>query len=133
MQVHLKYSQREEIQDDITKGERNRNPTKNQYSIPCTYFEFGNCTKKLCVSKKCWDIRPRNSEWNSNQIYMLWSNHFKALYDTNKIPHLVFNMAYNHLCILYFHHILKHGGNNHPYFDYDKKIGGLIGSRLMLV
>ena len=30
-------------------------------------------------------------------------------------------MADNHLRNLYFHHLLKHGGNNFPYFDYDAK------------
>ena len=30
-------------------------------------------------------------------------------------------MADNQLRHLYCHHIIKHGGNNYPYFDYDKK------------
>ena len=30
-------------------------------------------------------------------------------------------MAYNHLCNLYYHCIIKHGGINYPYFDYDEK------------
>ena len=30
-------------------------------------------------------------------------------------------MADNHLHNLYSQHILKHGGNHYPYFDYDEK------------
>ena len=85
------------------------------------------------MAKKWWDLRPLNSYGTSNQIYVHWSNHFKGLYDTNIIPHLVFNMEDNPLHILYSHHILKHEGNYYPYFNDDEKIRGLIGSSLMLV
>ena len=49
------------------------------------------------------------------------SSHFKGLYDTKEIPHLVLKMADNYFFNLYFHHILKDGGNHFPYFNYDEK------------
>ena len=62
-----------------------------------------------------------HSDGTSNQMSVHWSNNYKGLYYTNKIPHLILNMEYNHLQNLYCHHILKHGGNNFPYLDYDEK------------
>ena len=38
----------------------------------------------------------------------------------NKIPHLVLNMADNHLRNVYSYNILKHGGNHYTYFNYDE-------------
>ena len=63
---------------------------------------------------------PLNSYRTSNQIYVNWSNHFKGLYGTRKIPHLALKMVDKHLCNLYSQNILKHGGNHYSYFDYDK-------------
>ena len=45
-----------EILADIPKGERNRDSTASQYSIPCPSFGLSNFTKTLCVAKKWWDI-----------------------------------------------------------------------------
>ena len=104
---------------DVPKGERNRNLTKNQYFIKRPSFGLSSCTKRFCVTNKWWDIRPLNSDGAINHISVHWSGHFKGLYDTKEIPILVMKMAYNHLRKLYFHHMLKHGGNNFPYFDYD--------------
>ena len=39
---------------------------------------------------------------------------------TNKIPQLLLKMEENNLRNLYYHHILEHGGNHYPYFDYDE-------------
>ena len=112
IRAHPNNAEIEKILDDISKGEQNRNPTEKQYSIPCPPFWLVNCTKNYCVSKKWWDILPLNNDGTSNHLSVNWSNHFKGLYDTNKIPHLVFNMADNHIPIVYFHHIIKHGGNH---------------------
>ena len=106
---------------DISRGERNRNPTEKLYSIQCPSFRLGGCINTFCVANNWFDLRPVNSYVTSNQMSLHWSNHFKCLYDTKKIPHLVLKMAYNHLRNLYSCHILKHGGNNFPYFDYDEK------------
>ena len=106
---------------DIPKGERNMNPNINQYSIKCPSFGLSSCTKTFCVAKKCSDIRPLNSDGTSNELSVHWSSHFKGLYDTKEITLLVLKMVDNHLHNLYFHHILNHGGNNFPYFDYDVK------------
>ena len=110
----------EEILADIPKGEKHQNPIENQYSVPCSSFGLGGCTKTLCVANKWWDIRPRNSDGTINQLSFHCSNQFKGLYDTKKIPHLVLNMEEKRLRIIYSHHILKHGENHYPYFHYDK-------------
>ena len=102
---------------DTPKGERNLNPTKNQYSIQCPSFGLSSCTKTFCVAKKWWDIRPLNSDSTSNQISVHWSSHFKGLYDKKKIPLAVMKMADNRLRNVFFHHQLKHGGTSFPYFD----------------
>ena len=44
---------------DTPKGERNRNPKKNQLSIQCLSYGLSSCTKTFCVAKKWWDIRPK--------------------------------------------------------------------------
>ena len=62
---------------------------------------------------KWWDILPLNSDGTGNNISVNWSNHFKGLYETKEIPHLVLKLADNHLRNLYFHNILKHGGNHY--------------------
>ena len=121
MKAHPKDSDFGFIISDVPKGERNRNPTEHQYSIKCPYFGSSNCTKMLCVAKKWWDIRPFNSDGTSNELLVQWASNFKDLYDTNEIPLLVSKMSDNHLRNVYFHHMLKHWGNNLPYFDYDKK------------
>ena len=121
MRAHPKDADIEEILDDISRGEQNRNWTEKQYSIHCPSFGLWKCTKTLCVLKNSFDLHPINSDGTINQMSMHWSNHFKGLYYTNKIPHLVLNMADKHLWNLYFHHILKYGGNHFPYFDYDQK------------
>ena len=107
---------------DIPKDEQNRNPTEKQYSILCPSYGLGDRTKTFCVDNKWWDLSPCNSAGISNKLSMHWDNHFKGLYDTNKIPHLVLKMADNHLCILYSQYLLKHGGNYYPYFDYFEKL-----------
>ena len=114
MMAHPKNDNIEEILADILRGEQNRNPTEKQYSIPCPSFGLGNCTKTFCVAKKWWDLLPLNSDGTSNQISVHLYNHFKELYDTKKIPHLVLKMADNHIRNLYYHHIIKHGGNHYP-------------------
>ena len=86
---------------DLPKGERNRNPTDNQYSIKCPSFGWSKCTKTFCVDKKWWDIRPLNSDGTSNQLSVHWSSHFKGFYDTKEIPHLVLKMVDNYLHNLY--------------------------------
>ena len=120
MRLHPKNADTEEILDDIPRGELNRNPTEKRYSIPCPSFGLVKCTKTFCVSKKRWYLLSLNIDVTSKQISVRWSDHFKGQCDTNKIPHLVLKMVYNNLCNLYSHHILKHGGNNYPYFDYDE-------------
>ena len=120
MRVHPKNAKIEEIPDDIPRGERNINPTEKQYSIPCPSFGLGTCTKTFCVSKKWWDLIPLNSDGTSNQISVHWYNHFKGLYDTKKIRNLLLKMADIHFRNLYFHLIIKHGGDHYPYFDYNK-------------
>ena len=121
MKAHPKDADADVTLADLPKGERNRNPTDNQYSIKCPSFGLSNCTKTFYEANKWWDIRPLNSDGTSNQISVHWSSHFKGLYDTKEIPHLVLKMTDNHLRNLYCHNILKHGGNNYPYFDYEKK------------
>ena len=121
MQAHPNNAEIDEILADIPKGDRNRNPTASQYSILCPSFGLTNWTKTLCFAKKWCDIRPHNSYRTINNLSVHWSNHFKSLNNTKKIPHLVLKMADNHLNILYSHHILKHGGNYHPYFYYGEK------------
>ena len=113
---------------DVPKGERNRNPTRNQYSIQCPSFGLSSCTKTLCVAKKWWDIRPLNSDGTSTQISVHWSSHFKGLFKKKKITLSVMKMADNHLRNVYCHHELNHGGTSFPYFDYDvrKKASELI-------
>ena len=118
MRAHLKDADIEEILAYITRGEWKRHPTEKHYSIQCPSFGLDYCTKTLCVAKKWFYLHPVNSDGTINQMYVHWYNHFKGLYDTNKIPHLVLKMEDNHLWNLYFHHILKHGGNHLPYFDY---------------
>ena len=51
-----------------------------------------------------------------------WANHFKGLYDKKKIKNGTLKMAYNHPQDLYSHHILKYGGCEFPYFDYEENI-----------
>ena len=121
MRAHLKDGDIEEILADITKGEKNRNPMEKKYSIQCPSFQLGNCTRTFSVSKKWFDLRPMNSDGTSNQMSVLWSNHFKGLYNTKRKPHLILKMVDNHPRNLYCHHIIKHGGNHFPYLDYDKK------------
>ena len=58
MRAHPKNVDKEEILADIPRGEKNRNPTEKQYSIPCPSFGLGNCTKTFCVAKKWWYLRP---------------------------------------------------------------------------
>ena len=121
MRAHPKDADIDEILSYIPKGVKNRNPTEKQYYIQCPSFGLGNCTNTFFVANKWFDLRTVNSDGISNQISVRWSNHFKGLYDTNKISHLVLRMADNHLRNLYCHHILKHVGNNFPYFDYYEK------------
>ena len=121
MRAYPKDANINEIMDDIPRGERNRNPMYKQYSIQCPYLGLGKCTNILFVAKKWFDLRPVNSDGTSNQMSVHWSNNSKGLYYTKKIPHLVLKMADNHLQNLYCHRILKHGGNNPPYLDYDEK------------
>ena len=102
---------------DVPKGERNRNLTKNKYSIQCPSFGLSSCTKTFFVAKKWWDIRPLNSDLTSNQISVHWSSHFKGLYYNKKITLSVMKMADNHLRNLYFHRQINHGGTSFPYFD----------------
>ena len=64
---------------DTPKGDRNLNPTKNQYSIQCPSFGLSSCTKTFCVAKKWWDIHPLNSDSTSNQNSVHWSSHLKGL------------------------------------------------------
>ena len=106
---------------DILKCERNQNPMERKYSIPCTYFGLANCNKLFCVAKKWWDTRPQKSDGTRNHISVHWYNKFKSLYDTKKTPHGVLKMTDNHLRILYYNYILKHGGNHYPYLDYDEQ------------
>ena len=73
------------------------------------------------MTNKWWDIRTLNSDGTSNKLSVHCSSHFKGLYDTKKIPHLILKMADNHLRNLHCHHIRLHEGNNYPYFDYDIK------------
>ena len=67
---------------DLTKGERNRNPTDYQYSIKCPCFGFSNFTKTLCVARKWWSIRPLTSYRTSNKLSVHWDSYFNGLYDT---------------------------------------------------
>ena len=53
---------------DVPKGERNQNPTKNQYFIKCTSFGLSSCTKTFCVAKKWGDMHPLNNDGTSKQI-----------------------------------------------------------------
>ena len=50
----------------------------------------------FCVAKNWWDLCQLNSDGAINQISVNWYNHFKVLYETNKIPHLVLKMEDNH-------------------------------------
>ena len=105
---------------DIPKGEQNRNPTEKHYSILCPSYGLGDRTKTFYLANNWWDLRHLYSDGSSNKVSMHWDNHFKGLYDTNKIPHLVLKMADNHLCILYSQYLLQNGGNYYPYFNYDE-------------
>ena len=102
---------------DVPKGDWNRNPTKNQYSIQCPSFGLSSCTKTFCVAKKWWDIRPKNSDGTSNLLSVHWSSHFKGFYKKKKIPLAAMKMTDNHLRNVYCHHQLKHGGSIFPYFN----------------
>ena len=53
---------------DTPKGERNRNPTKNQLSIECPSYGLSSCTETFCVAKKWRDIRPKKNEGTSNLV-----------------------------------------------------------------
>ena len=120
MWVDPKKDDIDEILADIHKAQRNRTPTESKYSITYPYFVLADCTKLFCVANKWWDTLSHNSDGTNNHTYVHWYNHFKGLYDTNNISHVVLKMADNHLRILYSHHILKHVGNHYPYFDYDE-------------
>ena len=121
MRAHQKDADLDGIISDIPKGNRSRKPTEKHYYTQCPTFGLGDCTKKFCVAKKWFDLCPPNSDGTSNHMSVHWYSHFKVLYDTKEILHLVLNIADNQLRNLYCHHILKHGGNNFPYFDYDEK------------
>ena len=103
----------------VSKSKRNQNPTNNQYYIKCPYFGLSSCTKTFCVAKKWGDMHPLNNDGTSKQISVHWYSHFKGLYNTKEIPPLVLKMADNHMHNVYCHHMIKHGGNNFSYFDYD--------------
>ena len=133
MQENTNKDEIDDILNDIMKGKIYRNPTASRYSILCPSFGLVNCTKTFWAAKKWWYIRPRNIDGSSNHISVQWSNHFKVVNDTKKISHLVLKMEDNHLCILYFHHIHKHGGNPYPYFDSNEKNRGPVRSRLVIV
>ena len=66
MQAHPKDAGIEEILYDITRGERNRNPTEKKYFIQCPSFGFRNFTKTLCVEKKWFNLHPMNIDGTSN-------------------------------------------------------------------
>ena len=120
MKAHPKDAYVNVIIADLPKGERNINPTVNNYYIKCPSFGLSNCTKTFCVAKKWWDIRPLNSDGMSNELSVYWASHFTGFYDTKEIPILLLKMADNHLRNVCCHHMLKHAGNNFPYFDYEK-------------
>ena len=82
MKAHPKDADVDVIIADLHKVERNRNPSDNQYSINCPYFDLSNFTKTFCVAKKWWDIRPLNSYGTSNELLVYWASHFKGLYET---------------------------------------------------
>ena len=116
-----------EILADILKGERNRTPMGNQYSIQCPSIGLVNCTKSFCDAKKWWDIRPHNSNRTSNTIYVHCSNHSNGIYETNKITHAMLKVVDNHIQILFFTIPSNMEEIINPYFDYEEKNGGLIG------
>ena len=88
-------------------------------SVPLLGFP---AARRHSVSQRSGGITPPlNSDRKINKISVHWSIRFKGLYDTKEILLLVLKMADNHLCNLYFHHILKYGGNIFPYFDYDER------------
>ena len=97
MRVNPRNVDVEDLLADIPRGERNRHPMEKHYSIQCPSFGLENCTKTFFVEKKSFDLLPINSDGTMNQISVNWYNHFKGMYDTKKIPHLVLKMADNHL------------------------------------
>ena len=52
MKAHPKDADVDVILADLPKGERNKNPNDNQYSIKCPSFGFPKCTKTFCGAKK---------------------------------------------------------------------------------
>ena len=120
IKAHPKDANSYVIITDLPKCGQNRKPNDNQYSINVPSFGLSNCTKTFCDAKKWWDIRPLNSDGTSKEISVHWASHFKVLYDTKEISLLVLKMADNHLRNVCCHHMLKHAGNNFPYFDHEK-------------
>ena len=96
MRAHPKDADIEKILVDIPSIDQNRHPSEKQYSIQCPSFELGNCTNTFYVENQLFDLRPINSDGTINHMSVHQSNHFKELYDTKKIPHLVLKMAGNH-------------------------------------
>ena len=78
MKAHPKDAYVNVIIADLHKGERNINPTVNNYSIKCPSFGLSNCTKTFCVAKKWWYIRPLNSDGTSNELSVYWASHFRG-------------------------------------------------------
>ena len=64
------------IFETFPKGYRNRSPTKDQVKIKGPSYGLDEFTKEFCVSKKCCNIHPINSDQESNKISTNWSNHF---------------------------------------------------------
>ena len=121
MKALLKNANVELLIADTPKGERNRNPMEDQESIKYPSYDLSNYTKTFYVAKSWWGIRPKDSNGDSNLIYVHWSSYFKGIYDQTQIPLAVMKMADNHLRLVFNHHQLKHDGRILPYFDYEKK------------
>ena len=69
-------------------------------------------------SEKWWKLRPVNSDGSSDMHTIHWGHHFKRLNDKGNITNNTLKTAYNNLCVLYHHHLLRYGSRIFPYFDF---------------
>ena len=94
---HVKGGYLGVILTNVSKCERNRNPTKDQYVTECPSYGIYDWTKTFCDSKNWWNIHPVNSDGSSDVQNIHWGHRFKRLHEKGKIKNNTLKMADNNL------------------------------------
>ena len=64
--MYDKWGKIDVILVDVSKGESNRNPMKDQHIVEGLSHSINECAKNFCVANKWLDLRPLNTDVSSN-------------------------------------------------------------------